>query len=134
MTRVAPDIVRLFADASCTGWLCVQPEPADDEVAVSADEPVVAASVFKVLVALAAESAFADGRLDPVRPIRLPAAHRTPGPVGFSSAHRHGTTSMPRSTATLSVVVKDSTSTTTATSTSDAGLAPSGGPQANRIR
>jgi beta-lactamase class A len=78
------DIEQLFADASCAGWLCVQTDDTDDEVTVSADEPVVAASVFKVLVALAAESAFADGRLDPVGPIRLPATHRTPGPVGFS--------------------------------------------------
>ena len=47
-------------------------------------EPVVAASVIKVLIALAAESAFVAGDLDPVQPIRLSSLRRTPGPVGFS--------------------------------------------------
>lgn len=51
---------------------------------MAADEPVVAASVIKVLIAIAAEIAFEEGRLDPRRPLRLCAAQRTPGPVGFS--------------------------------------------------
>jgi beta-lactamase class A len=40
--------------------------------------------VFKVPVALEAETQFADGRLDPGERVILPAASRTPGPVGFS--------------------------------------------------
>lgn len=77
-------ITTMFVKAACEGWLCVQAGDGAAEVAVSADEPVVAASVIKVLVALEAESAFVDGRLDPIRPILLRARDRTPGPVGFS--------------------------------------------------
>lgn len=74
----------MFAAASCEGSLLVQAGGRAGEVAFAADEPVVAASVIKVLIALVAESAFADGRLDPTRPIHLRAGDRTPGPVGFS--------------------------------------------------
>ena len=51
---------------------------------MDADRPAVSASVFKVSVALEAETQFADGRLDPRRRVTLRAADRTPGPVGFS--------------------------------------------------
>lgn len=71
-----------FREGACKGWLCA--EGADTAVEVSGDEPVVAASVIKVLIALAAESAFVAGDLDPVQPIRLSSPRRTPGPVGFS--------------------------------------------------
>lgn len=77
-------IAQTFAEASCTGWLCVAADEPAGEVSVSADEPVVAASVFKVLVALAVESAFIDGRLDPTRSVHLTAEGRTPGPTGLS--------------------------------------------------
>jgi len=77
-------IEEMFAAASCEGSLLVQASGRTQEVAFAAEEPVVAASVIKVLIALAAESAFADGCLDPTRPIQLRARDRTPGPVGFS--------------------------------------------------
>lgn len=54
------------------------------DVRLGADEPVVPASVIKVLVALEAETWFADGRLDGREPVVLRAADRTPGPVGTS--------------------------------------------------
>jgi beta-lactamase class A len=77
-------IEEIFAAAGCTGQLCVQTLDGEQEIAIDADEPVVAASVFKVLVALEAESQFADGRLNRQQRVLLPAAARTPGPVGFS--------------------------------------------------
>lgn len=40
--------------------------------------------MIKVLIAVAAEAAFARGDLDPLSPVVLTAADRTPGPVGFS--------------------------------------------------
>jgi beta-lactamase class A len=73
-----------FRSASCTGWLCVQDSAGDREVALSADEPVVAASVIKVLVGLTAELAFAAGDIDEAHAVRLPAGRRTPGPAGMS--------------------------------------------------
>lgn len=85
---MSADLAEVFAGAGCRGSLCVQADGSAGEVAgevaLHADEPVVSASVFKVLVALAAETAFVAGRLDPLRRVRLPAASRTPGPTGFS--------------------------------------------------
>ncbi|HXW47496.1 MAG TPA: serine hydrolase [Streptosporangiaceae bacterium] len=77
-------IEDLFGQAHCTGQLCVQSLDGSQQIAVDADRPVVAASVFKVSVALEAETQFADGSLDPHERVTLPAANRTPGPVGFS--------------------------------------------------
>jgi beta-lactamase class A len=77
-------IEALFAAAGCDGQLCVQSLDCAGELAVHADQLVVPASVFKVSVALEAETQFADGRLDPRERVILPAASRTPGPAGFS--------------------------------------------------
>src|SRR5262249_21804367 len=48
------------------------------------DQPVIPASVFKVQIALEAETWFADGRLDPAEPVTLRAADRTFGTIGTS--------------------------------------------------
>lgn len=77
-------IREIFEQAGCSGQLCVRPLHGAGEIAVDADAPAVAASVIKVSVAVAAETRFADGRLDPRERITLPAATRSPGPVGFS--------------------------------------------------
>jgi beta-lactamase class A len=74
----------LFEQAGCSGQLCVQSLDGTREIAVDADRSVVSASVFKVSVALEAETQFAEGRLDPRERITLPAADRTPGTIGFS--------------------------------------------------
>ncbi|KPI19959.1 hypothetical protein OK074_7690 [Actinobacteria bacterium OK074] len=87
-TAINPTIDAVFEQAGCEGALCVRPLRLDDsdtpEVALRAHAPVVPASTIKVLIALEAETAFADGRLDPREPVRLPAAARTPGPTGAS--------------------------------------------------
>ncbi len=77
-------IADIFRQAGCTGQLCAQTLDGSRELAVGADCHVVSASVFKVNVALEAETQFADGRLDPRERVTLPADGRTPGPVGFS--------------------------------------------------
>jgi beta-lactamase class A len=79
-----PELESLFKTARCEGALCVRSLSDGSEVALSADIPVVAASVFKVGVALEAETQFATGRLDPTERVALPAVGRTPGPTGFS--------------------------------------------------
>jgi len=81
------DITGLFEQAGCTGQLCVQSLDGGQEAAVEAARSVVAASVFKVPVALAAETQFAEGRLDPRERVTLSAANRTPGPIGFPLFH-----------------------------------------------
>ncbi|MEW2622985.1 serine hydrolase [Streptomyces sp. NPDC048106] len=78
------DIRKIFERAGCEGALCVQPLEGDAEFGLSADEPVVPASVVKVQVALEAEISFAEGRLDPCERVTLSAADRTPGPAGIS--------------------------------------------------
>jgi beta-lactamase class A len=82
--QVTAAITELFSQAGCTGQLCVQSLDGKQEVAVAAELPAVAASVFKVCVALEAETQFAEGRLDPHEQVTLVASRRTPGPVGFS--------------------------------------------------
>ena len=77
-------IADIFRQAGCMGQLCVQTLDASREAAVDADRHVVSASVFKVNVALEAETQFADGRLNPRERVTLPADGRTPGPVCFS--------------------------------------------------
>lgn len=78
---------EVFAAAGCRGSLHATTLDGRREVAVDADESVVPASVVKVLVAVAAESALADGRLDPTRRVRIQAPGSTPGPVGLSLFH-----------------------------------------------
>ncbi len=77
-------LAELFEQAGCTGTLCVIGLDGGAEIALDADEPMVAASVFKVAVALEAERQFAEGRLDPRERTTLTSENRTPGPVGFS--------------------------------------------------
>lgn len=78
------EIERLLASVGCTGSVCVEDVDGAGEVAIAPGEPMVAASVFKVLVAVEAERQFAAGRVDPSRRVLLRARHRTPGPAGFS--------------------------------------------------
>jgi len=78
------DIGIFFEQAGCEAALCVQSLDEDAEFAMRADERVVPASVFKVQVALEAETWFAGGRLDPREHVWLRAADRTPGPTGVS--------------------------------------------------
>jgi len=78
------DITAVFEQAGCEGVLCVQPLDGGAEFGLGADEQVVLASVAKVLIALEAETWFADGRLDPRERVTLSAADRTPGPTGIS--------------------------------------------------
>jgi len=57
----------------------------DHSVRLGGADPVVAASVFKVAVALAALEAGEDGRIDLSAPVTLSPDQRTPGPTGFST-------------------------------------------------
>jgi beta-lactamase class A len=81
----AGDIGGLFASAGCRGSLCALDVDGPGEVAIDGDAAVVAASVFKVLVAVEYFRQAADGGLDPGERVRLDPADRTPGPTGFST-------------------------------------------------
>jgi len=78
------ELEHIFTNAGCVGTLCVQNAAGQVEVTIAPDQPVVAASVIKVLIAVEVERQITEGRLNPAERIRLPAQARTPGPVGFS--------------------------------------------------
>ncbi|WP_426501675.1 serine hydrolase [Streptomyces sp. D54] len=75
-------IREMFAGAGAEGLLHAVPvegEPDAGEVAVGADEPVVIASVFKVLLVLEFARQVAAGQLDPRERVRVTAADRLGG-------------------------------------------------------
>lgn len=75
-------IREMFAGAGAEGLLHAVPvegEPGAGEVAVGADEPVVIASVFKVLLVLEFARQVAAGQLDPRERVRVTAADRLGG-------------------------------------------------------
>ncbi|WP_029262615.1 MULTISPECIES: serine hydrolase [unclassified Microbacterium] len=87
-TATAPDIAALFTEAGATGFLHAREigEEGGPEVSVDADEPVVLASVFKILVLTAYVRAVAAGELDPTERTTVTARYRIGGvgTAGFS--------------------------------------------------
>lgn len=77
-------IRELFSRAGCDGWLCVMDIDGDGQVHVGSDEPVVAASVFKVVIALEVFRQADAGELDLRDRVRVRPGARTEGPTGFS--------------------------------------------------
>jgi beta-lactamase class A len=74
----------VFSAAGCDGFLHVCDVDGPREMALDADAPVVAASTFKVAVALELFRRTASGELDAGERVRLPPEARTLGPTGFS--------------------------------------------------
>lgn len=77
-------LAERFEQAGCLGFLHACTLDGLHEVALGADEPVMPASVIKVLIAVEVETQMAEGRLDANERVRLGEAERTPGPVGMS--------------------------------------------------
>ena len=78
------DFTRLFDEAGCIGSLHAVRLSDGTEVSYDADRPHVLASVVKVPIGLEFYAQVDAGRVDPMEPIALDPAHRTPGPVGIS--------------------------------------------------
>jgi len=78
------EIARIYSDAGCSGTFCAQSLEGGPSVELDADRPMTPASVIKVPVALTVLTEIACGRLDGRTRVLLPAARRTPGPVGVS--------------------------------------------------
>lgn len=86
MTDTVAQIRAAFADAGAQGWLHARPVDASTpEVDYLAERPVVAASVYKVVLLVAVARAFDDGTLDPTGRVTINPTACTPGPTGFSS-------------------------------------------------
>jgi beta-lactamase class A len=77
---------------------------------VEADEPVVAASVFKVAVALEFCRQVSAGELDPLEAVRVTAEERTPGPTGLSTLSDDAVVSL-RDLASSMMAVSDNAAT-----------------------
>jgi hypothetical protein len=89
-------IREVFAGAGAEGLLHAVPVDARPpgevrEVAVGADEPVVIASIFKVLLVLEFARQVAAGQLDPRERVRVTAADRLGGwgTAGRATTHRY---------------------------------------------
>lgn len=80
-TQTVPDVAEIFADAGATGFLHAREIGGADgpEVTFGADEPVVLASVFKILVLTAFVRAVAAGELDPTERTTVTARYRIGG-------------------------------------------------------
>jgi beta-lactamase class A len=49
-SAISDDLQRLFGEAGCDGFLCARDLDRDETIELNADEIVISASVFKVLV------------------------------------------------------------------------------------
>lgn len=81
----AAAIAEVFADAGCNGWLHARVVGADAELSVGGHEPVVPASVYKIVLLVAACRAFDSGRLDPRQRVTVDPRTATPGPTGIAT-------------------------------------------------
>jgi beta-lactamase class A len=99
-----------FSRAGCRGCLSVLAVDGTGEAALDADVPMVAASVFKVLVALEFFRQADAGRLDPAERVRLRSGERTLGPTGFSTFTDDVEASL-RDLARMMLVVSDNAAT-----------------------
>jgi beta-lactamase class A len=77
-------IAEGFERVGCTGFLHAIEVTGGAEICVGADEPVVLASVFKILVAFEFFDQAHSGVLDPARSLRITPQMRTAGPTGIS--------------------------------------------------
>ncbi|WP_337003843.1 MULTISPECIES: serine hydrolase [unclassified Microbacterium] len=85
---LAPELAGIFAEAGASGYLHAREigDAAGADVGLGADEPVVLASVFKILVLTAYVRAVAAGELDPTERTTVTARYRIGGvgTAGFS--------------------------------------------------
>ncbi|KMO70254.1 MAG: serine hydrolase [Mycolicibacterium rufum] len=85
MNDVVGRIGDVFVDAGCQGWLQAEPIGRTGPVVdVGGADPVVAASVYKVIVLVALGRAFDAGALDAHDTVRVVPGDCTPGPTGLS--------------------------------------------------
>ncbi|KXO94227.1 serine hydrolase [Tsukamurella pulmonis] len=81
----AARIDGVFADAGCNGWLHARVIGHPAALSVGGEQPVVPASVYKVVLLVAAARAIDAGRLDPRARVSVDPACATPGPTGIAA-------------------------------------------------
>ena len=100
----------LFRAAGVDGWLHALDLASGREIAHGADEPVVAASVFKIPVLVEMCRQADAGEIDLAEQVTLPVAGRAPGPTGLSMGLDASTLSW-RDMALSMIVVSDNAAT-----------------------
>jgi beta-lactamase class A len=105
-------LAEIFDRAGCTGALHIRALSDDSEVALSADEIWLAASVIKVPIGLEFFSQVEEGQLDPRTSVTLVPGTRTPGPTGISLSVDPVTMSL-RDLCTAMLTVSDNAATDT---------------------
>jgi beta-lactamase class A len=81
---VGAELTQVFERAGARGFVHAVDLGSGREVGLLPDEPVVAASTFKVPVLLEVLLQAAEGRLSLTERVRVPAEGRAPGPTGLS--------------------------------------------------
>lgn len=81
----ATAIRAVFADAGCNGWLHARVVATGAELSVGGHQPVVPASVYKLVLLVAACRAFDSGVLDPRLRVTVDPRTATPGPTGIAT-------------------------------------------------
>lgn len=85
MNDVVRQINDVFVDAGCQGWLEARPIGREGPfIDIGGADPVVAASVYKLIVLVALGRAFDSGVVLPHDAVRVVPGDCTPGPTGLS--------------------------------------------------
>ncbi|MFL4910247.1 serine hydrolase [Streptomyces sp. MMS24-I2-30] len=101
---------QVFAEAGCEGSLAVLDIDGPGRVAFGDTESVVAASTFKIVVALELFCQGAEGSLDLAERVRLSPAQATPGGQGFCIFEDEAEVSL-RDLARMMLTISDNTAT-----------------------
>lgn len=103
----AATIRSTFEDAGARGWFhAVRLDQPGAEISLDADDVVPMASVYKLPLVVAFCALVDQGELDPLQPVTLQPAARTPGPTGLSLFSDPVTLSL-RDLATSTMTVSD---------------------------
>ncbi|MGW2700519.1 serine hydrolase [Streptomyces sp. NPDC001340] len=101
---------QVFAEAGCQGSVAVLDVDGPGRVVLGDDELVVAASTFKIAVALELFCQGAEGELDLAERVRLSPSRATPGGQGFCIFEDEAEVSL-RDVARMMVTISDNTAT-----------------------
>ncbi|SOE06833.1 serine hydrolase [Streptomyces sp. Ag109_G2-15] len=103
-------LAQVFAEAGCQGSVAVLDIDGPGQVVLGGDELVVAASTFKIAVALELFCRGAEGELDLAERVRLAPSQATPGGQGFCIFEDEAEVSL-RDLARMMVTISDNTAT-----------------------
>ncbi|MFG2964865.1 serine hydrolase [Streptomyces sp. NPDC048288] len=107
---VEDELERLFGAAGCAGSVAVMDIDGPGQVVLCADEWMVAASTFKIAVALELFCRGAEGTLDLTERVRLAPSQATPGGQGFCIFEDEAEVSL-RDAARMMMTISDNTAT-----------------------